>query len=292
MIRRIRRAAALALLAMLAGACQMTIDVTARIDEDGSGVFKVAFAFDKEFVDVVRSSERGKDSLAELATIGTQFESSGWKVEQSQPGGGLRLNLSRPFATPAELESSIREIAEQTKSDNLSFLSVFRDFRLGHSGGFFSSGANVSGIADLSPERLAPGAELTEEVRAALAVAAKDVFRYRIMVEMPGRVGTYDGNPDSVAGGSITWTVPFGQSLDFAASSSGLRTGRVLLVAGSAAAVLIALGVWLMLRRRRSEREAVPGWDVTAAPEDAGVAADASVDAPVAADEPTNGGTS
>lgn len=291
MIRRIRSAAAFALLAMLAGACQMTIDVTARLNEDGSGRFTVAFAFDKEFVDVVRSSERGKESLNELATIGATFENSGWTVRQSQPDGGLRLNLSRTFRDPAELERSIREIAQRSTTESLSFLSIFRDFRIGHSSGLFNSSANVSGVADLSPERLAPGAELTDDVRAALALAAKDVFRYRIAIEMPGRVGDYDGNPDSVAGGTIVWTVPFGQSLDFAASSQGLRTGRVVLASGGGAVVLIALGAWLLLRRRRRDREVVPGWDVAEPAGDAPRADAAPAEVPAADESSSEGAT-
>ncbi|HVL91033.1 MAG TPA: hypothetical protein VM841_12440 [Actinomycetota bacterium] len=261
-VRRIRLLAATALLALLTAACQMTVDVTTAMGDDGRGTFRIVFAFDKEFIEVVRSTEQGSATLDELAETGEQFGGTGWTVRQTRPQGGLRIDISRSFDDPGELERALREVERESGDRALSFPSVFRDFRIDHSSSFFRTSAEVTGSVDLRPERLVPGADAGEELRAALRQAARDVFRFRVSLDLPGRVGRYRGDPERVSGGSIVWTVPFGDRLEFAASSDGFKTSSLLIVLGPAAALLAGAAIVPVRRRRRERAIAVPGWDV------------------------------
>ncbi|HEX9697583.1 MAG TPA: hypothetical protein VGB64_14875 [Actinomycetota bacterium] len=262
MTRPLRRFVALALLALSVGACEMTVDVATRVGDDGTGSFRIVFAFDEEFIDVVRSTDEGAATLDELADTGAQFAGSGWIVRQTQPDGGLRIDISRTFKDPEELEAAIRDVADRSGDRALAFPTVFRDVRLDHSSSFFRASAGVTGTVDLTPERLVPGAEAGEQLREALKRAARDVFRFRVRLDLPGRVGEYRGDPESVAGGTIVWAIPFGETLEFAASSSGYKTSSLLIVGGPVVALIVAAATVLLLRRRRDRNAPIPGWEV------------------------------
>lgn len=257
------------MLALLTSACQLTVDVSAMIGDDGSGTFRVVFAFDEEFIDVVRSTEQGAATLEQLSETGAQFGGTGWVVRQSRPDGGLRIEISRAFDDPDELENALRKVEQESGGRALSFPSVFRDFRIDHSSSFFGVSSEVSGSVDLTPERLVPGAEAGEDLRAALRQAARDVFRFRVSLDLPGRVSEYQGDPESVSGGSIVWTVPFGERLDFSATSAGTKSLALLIVFGPLVAALLVVIVVLLRRRRRERATVVPGWDVAAEAEPA-----------------------
>lgn len=289
--RRIRVFAALALLALLTAACQMTVDVTTVMRADGAGTFRIVFAFDKEFIEVVRSTEQGAETLDQLAETGSQFAGTGWVVRQTQPGGGLRLDISRAFDDPDDLEAALRQVARESGDRPLSFPSIFRDFRIDHSAGFLRTASQVRGTVDLSPERLVPGTEAGDDLRNALKQAARDVFRFRVRIDLPGRVGSYRGDPESVAGGAIVWTVPFGETLDFSAKAGGYKAASLLIVFGPVVPALAGGLVFILRRRRRDRTAAVPGWEVASGPDAAGEPVPPVSSAAEPAPGPTYGGS-
>lgn len=258
-----RLLAAVALIVTMSG-CTIGIDVSAVVSPEGSGTFRVSFAFDKEFVDVVSTSADGRRSLAALKDVVGATTTTGWTIRATQPSGGLRIQIDRTFDDPESLNRAIEQVASKPQQGSLAFLNIFRDFSLRHSGGFLKTTTDVAGNVDLAPERLAPSfAKVKPELRQALQQAAGRVFAFKVRVLLPGHVTRFSGDPEKVDGGVVEWSAPFGRTLTFSAHASGLRWGNVGLAALPFVLLLIVLLIW-MRRRRRAAQAPVEGWEVTA----------------------------
>lgn len=253
---------ALLALVVFTTACQMNVDVTTTLNAGGDGRFSIVFSFDKKFIEVVSSTAEGRESLAQIRELGSAFEGSGWAVKTTKPDGGLRIAVDRTFTSPQDLQRALKGVEERSKQ-SLSFLNVFRDFTLDYAGGTLRTGGSVGGSVDLTTKRLAPTAETNPELEKVLKQAAGEVFRFTIKVNMPGRVGTYEGNPTRVEGGSVQWRAPFGEVSQFGAKASGftpLGLGAIVL---PIAAVMVIAGA-LMVRSLRRRKAPVPeGWTMT-----------------------------
>lgn len=259
---RLRFALLLAALALASSACRMTVEVTARLTASGAGEFRVDFSFDKEFVDVVETSPEGRESLERLRDVGASFRATGWRVATTEPDGGLRIEIARDFDDAEDMQRALADVAARTDASGaFAFSNVFRDFEISHSSGLFSTSSRMSGTVELTPERLAPNVPASAELKDALEQAAKQVLAFRVRLEMPGGVGRYDGDPESLAGGTIVWDAPFGGTLAFSAEAGGIRAAAVGIVAGSASVLLAAaLLTWMRARRRRAAP--VEGWEM------------------------------
>ena len=122
-LRPIRVFCALLALVAASGACTMSVDVVTTLHAGGDGTFRIAFAFDKEFIDLVQTSEEGRASLAQIRGLGDAFKGSDWRVATTQPAGGLRIEIERDFADAKDLREALDDAAVKG-GGSLSFLNI------------------------------------------------------------------------------------------------------------------------------------------------------------------------
>ncbi|HEX6166599.1 MAG TPA: hypothetical protein VFZ30_07430 [Acidimicrobiales bacterium] len=140
--------AALSLLVVVGvSACQVRTTVTLDVADDGSGTVEVAVDLDAEAVARLPDLDgNGVSDAADLAALARDDDlvAAGWTVEGPETGddGGVRLQATRAFGTPAEAE---RVLAELTGPSG-----ALRDLHVTRSESFGSTRIRFAGTADLS----------------------------------------------------------------------------------------------------------------------------------------------
>lgn len=249
---------ACAALAILAAGCQASLEFRTKVNGDGSGSFTVAIELDRELVQSIEGLAAGEGpqgieglDLSGLTTLGDYFdclESAGWRVARTKPGGGLGWSASRAFTDPAgfaAVKRSLRCGPQDGSRLRLQNLGLDVDYEATRS--FLRTGSTFSGSVDLRG-----GADLDPEVLALVREFAGDVFRLRVVAELPGGVEIRGGN-GVVSGGRAVWEPTIGSLLRFSASSSSLNAGALLLLAGPLV-LLAGAAAWYLAGRRKPVR--------------------------------------
>lgn len=246
---RIARAAiAAALLVAATAACQMDVTVDTRIARDGSGTFSLQFAADKELVDLARNA--GQDPFTPLADLSADLRRQGWNVTRSDTGGGLSVGIERRFSSPADLNRALAALEAQQAGPAPGFFHV----TLGRSSGFLRSRTSFEGTIDLSTDSLLSESDLPEETKTTLRPlveqAAGEFFRFTVRVALPGDVSSSSGDPESIRGGTVTWTPALGKQVTLTASSSAYNRNALAVIVAPVVVLIVIL--ILLLRRRRA----------------------------------------
>jgi len=231
-----------AILAMLASACQVAVGTDVTVAADGSGQLSLTVALDG---DLTRSLELdGLDVFASLDELPDD-----WTSERRDVDGGLVVTVAAPFADPAGLSGRIAELRDGLDADDPVLIDHL-DLQVAADGS-----ATLSGRAGFSPPSSTglegAGVQFDGDALAALlAEHGDEVLRIDLRVAFPGPVAST--NADQVDGSVATWRLPVTQMQDINATSqapSGLQTW-VLVAAVALLGLVIGLVAVRLLRRR------------------------------------------
>lgn len=198
------------------------------------------------------SGAGGGDAFADL-------RAAGWQVDAV--AGGVRIQ--RDFAAGEDLEPVLAGLGGDDPS-----LSPVPSLSVVHQGGFPRERVEVSGHAGLSSDAVARLATQTgsdsptaEEMEDVLGASLTDLVTVRFHLDLPGSVDSVDADPAPAAPDDLTWNLPGGRTLDFAAKSSYwssfvTRTLMVLLVLAVAAVAFVVWRRSVVVRRRRARASA------------------------------------
>lgn len=124
-----------ALLALIATACQVDAVIDVDVAEDGSGTVTVTMAFDEEIV------EAAPELLDGLRT--EDLDAAGWTLEgprRADSGESVIVSATKPFFAPEDLQGVLDEIAGPD--------TLFSDFRVERSRSFARTTYDVTGQID------------------------------------------------------------------------------------------------------------------------------------------------
>jgi uncharacterized protein DUF3153 len=257
--RSLFRATAVAVALIVAtAACQIDVNLTTKVSRDGSGDFRLQFVVDKELVDLARNS--GEDPFAALGAIPEELTQAGWKINRSTEGGGLVVNVERPFSDTDDLNKALEALDEAQAAQDGPTAQFFR-MRITRSSSFLRTRTQIRGSIDLTSSGLLGSADLPAETSQQLASlieqAAGEFFKFMLRVELPGSVADTSGDPERIDGGVAEWSPRLGRMLQFSASSSAYNTLGLAAI-GIPVLLLIALVIGLVIRRRRPAPVATP----------------------------------
>jgi hypothetical protein len=229
----------LAVVVVAGGACRIEVDVGIDVDDDGSGVVRVALALDE-------AASRRIDDLSTHLVV-DDLEAAGWTVSPAadRADGGTVVTAEKPFATVAELGRVVEEVAGAG--------GPLRNFTVTQETGVLATTYTLEGEVDLTAgvegfgdddlrQRLAGSgfgldrASLEQET----GIPLEDLFELRITTDLPGL-------------GSEEWRAPVGERTVLAATSRRLQAERVawFSVAALSSLVLVALLTRRALSARR-----------------------------------------
>ncbi|MGZ4120913.1 MAG: hypothetical protein ACXVQY_02080 [Actinomycetota bacterium] len=250
MTSRIARPVAAVALGALLSACQMTVQVSTRVNGNGSGTLGLRMTIDKELRDALESSKGG----AGITSINDLFErlrATGWSLTKKEPSGGLDLLATRSFRDKKSFDAVLGELSgggggalgalgySLGYTTHSSFLKTKTDFT-GH--------VDTSALLTLVATTVTNG---DRKVAQQILQGAGDNFRFELRASLPGAVSIHAGD-GTVTNGVAVWRPALGSSVDIAASSSALKTGSLLLVGIPALLVLAGVGWFLIGRRQKT----------------------------------------
>lgn len=267
--RALRAAALAGALVVALSACEMHVQITTTIDEDGGGELSIGMMLDAEAVaGFALLAERAADVgepvrlLEEITALFDCLERRGWRVARATPNGGLALTASRAFGTPAAFDRVLASLRCRERTDvQIAALGPTIDF--GREGSFLKTRWFFRGRVDLRPPRSLD--RKSREVLATLARGVADEFTLRIAAELPGSVSV-DRGAGTVQEGRVVWEPRLGATLDFAASSSRLNLGAVLILVLPVALLVGAAARLAAGRRKPSLAEQDPFAEVAPDP--------------------------
>ncbi len=181
-------------------ACDASVDVNARVNEDGSGVVNVVATLD---------SEAAAD-LLDLRTSGialTDLNQAGWETSVDTRGenGATVLSASKAFGTPAQFSQVMAELSGEA--------GLFNDFKLVRTPGFAQVDYEVQGT--LAPQGFASFSDPALEAALGTTVQAIAVkygttasdIEVTMSITLPGDVKTDASTgvplPDSAESGRL-----------------------------------------------------------------------------------------
>lgn len=240
--RRWHAPLALAVVVGLLVGCRL--DVVAHVDvaADGSTEVEVRAALDEDLVATL--DELAVDPTAELAALSDDE----WRIERSgDAAGGLVLTARRSLAA-AEVGDALRGLTADLSAGDPGLvldLDVVVD----------AGAVAVDGTAGVRPPADAglavdgrPVGPSGDEV-AALVDEAVDAS---LVVRTPGPVAEHDGEASD---DGVVWHLPVGGAtpvtLSAAAPAPGPRLELLVALAAGAVGLLVAVGAWVVRRRRR-----------------------------------------
>ncbi len=240
--RRVRSGLALAVVALVASACQVRVGTDITVTEDGSGRMALTIALDEELTSSLAAD--GFDPFAGLEDL-----PEGWEVERTDADGGQAATIAADFADPDELTARVAQLREGVGEQDPSLLedvelAVAEDgsatFR-GRAGFRPPSSTGLDGVGVAFDG---------EDLQTMLAERGDEVMRVDLRVSMPGPV--VDTDADEVDGRAATWNLPVTELVEVRAASEP-PSDRTWWVVGGAAVLGLVLGFVLvgLFRRRR-----------------------------------------
>ncbi len=235
----------------------MEMGVGTKLNHDGSGVFSMAVALDREFIDGLRRAEALGDEQAsggiqEFEKFFAGLRDRSWSYRRSEtPGGDLALRASCTFPNSAGFDRCLSQLSSVDVGKEAGELRNFGlSFDFGITRGFLKTESWFAGTADLS----GPDDERLQRAIQQLQSVAADTFRFEIRADLPGAV-KIAGGQGQADGGVALWRPRVGETLVLRATASAYNPGAVLALVVPA---LVAIGfVAWSLARRRARRTAI-----------------------------------
>jgi hypothetical protein len=237
------------LLILPLAACRAQVQVRVTLTATGSGTVAATLTLDRQAVAAVGDRVDLSDLRAE-----------GWQVEgpAAAPDGSETLTVFHPFANPAEARALLARLGGPLR------------LTVTHTRGVTSSSVGLRGVVDLRGglDALAGSIPaLPAGVAAGLASVARaggTVPTFAVAV-----VGAFPGTPSRVVGGgrvagtTVTWSTPLGQTSVLSATSTRTdAAARGWLVASAfcviALVVVVVIQLGVAARRRRGAADVTP----------------------------------
>ena len=237
---------AVALLAWLTAACQLTVAAGIDVNRNGTGRVTAGLGLDA-------------DAVKEVGDLTTALKlddvrAAGWQVDAPRKeGDGLTwVRAAKPFADPAQVPAILAELNGPG--------GPFRNFSVVRTRSLTKSKTTFTGTLDLA-------GGLTGFSDAELNAALDDVdlgldldglrrrfgdqLKVQVTAGLPGDVKT---NAPARDGGRALWAPELGQTIQLEASSEALRVDPRIPIAAGAALLAVLVGLAVLVRRRRRRR--------------------------------------
>lgn len=246
--RRFLLGAALAAAVVVAGGCQMQVELGVDVERDGSGRITVAVDLDAE------AAERLPDLAGQLRL--DDLEAAGWEVEgpTATAGGATALTATRAFSTPEEATRVLGDVSgaggpfqELEVARRSSFLTTDYTFT-----GAVDLTAGVEGFADDGLRSLLEGSGFSlgsTDLEQAIGAPVDETFFFEVRATLPGSITVEGAGVEDGAG--VVWSPAVGERVVLAARSEMLHRQRAAWLALCAAAFLAMVVVVVFGRRRR-----------------------------------------
>lgn len=234
-----------ALLALAAGACQLTLAADVGVEADGSGRLEIAFRLDRELAD--RLADSGVD-----VTRGIEEADGGaraWEVSDTDEASGREVRLVTQFDDPAQLGERVDDLHAGLGDEDGAIL---RDVELAVDQQGAARFRARAGLV-LPTAAGAEGDGVAFDADDLAALVERDgarIVRYDLRLTLPGPPVEHDA--DAVDGRILTWQLPVGRmrTVEVLAGPPRDLTLPVSLAAFGASATLTALVVLTVGRRR------------------------------------------
>jgi hypothetical protein len=235
------RGVVLALLTLLTAGCRVDVLVGVEVEDDGSGVVRVAVGLDEEAM-------RRVPGLADQLEL-DDLVASGWTVRgpRREDDGTTWLRLSKPFASPDAAGAVLDEVSGEdgpfgglTLEEDRSVLAQSWRF---HGDVDLRDRLEAFGDADLR-ERLGGTSfgRTEDELERLAGRPLEEAMRFEVSVDLPGSLSASGG---ARAGRGVRWTPAFGERLEVDATGRVADTPRLALLAVALTAT-VALALLLL----------------------------------------------
>ena len=247
------RAALVAAVVVLGGACRVHTNISVDVKENGSGTVTVEIGLDDDALKKAPNLEQ---------TLRVQdLTAHGWTVTGpvKEDDGFTYVTATKPFANPDEVIGIFREISGDK--------GPFRNFTLSRNRTFARTKFHFSGTVDFtagleafSDSQLAQeldGKPIGEDIKAIeqrINESLDKVFEFQVRVRMPG--GVTSNAPTQATNGAV-WQPRLSQGgpVTLEASSTSTRWGTIVgalaLAVGVLGLVVVVPLAWLLRRSRR-----------------------------------------
>src|SRR5690242_15201962 len=103
MTTRLARAAVVCSFILLLSACNMTVQITTRLNGNGGGTLGLRMVLDKEVRDGLSGSGGGR-GITVLEDLFGRLQAANWKVTRTEPNGGLDIQATKAFTDQASFK--------------------------------------------------------------------------------------------------------------------------------------------------------------------------------------------
>ena len=230
-----RRLIPILVLAVLLTGCKVKVDQGFELNSDGSGTASIVFGFDEELLELMGSFAPGDDPLDQM----TSDLPAGWEASDWSEGVFSGVEASTGFDDLSELHS----LASMVFSGEDGLFEAFLVEETGDGGFRFE--------ATMSGETLEEGLEGVDgfDFGGSVGDLSEAFFDAEIKVKFPGDI--VDHNADAQeADGTLVWNVHLTDSGRVISAESAPGGGLPLIPIAGAAALLLAIGAVIALRRR------------------------------------------
>lgn len=253
-VRRTTRALAAVAALVLLASCRVDQSITLDVKPNGSGEVRVVVTADAAVV------AAAPDIASDIRT--DDLVRAGWKVSGPSEidGGGLRIEVTRPFSTPAEATAVLAQV--NGANGPLQGLTLARAGKNTNSVWTLTGTLRVAGgldaFIDEAGRQLLGGAPFEGDV-AETGLDLGEAVGIEFIADLPGEVDATSGLERN---GEIVWRVPIdGSQIDVAtsvtnvdvpATVAGVGRGvlRFLLALWVAAVIALLAAVWVKNRPR------------------------------------------
>lgn len=243
--------ALMAVIAAVTSSCRMEMGIGTTLRADGSGVFTMAVAFDKEFIDGLRevgagAGRSGSSGVGEFEAFFSALRDKGWSYRRTEtPAGDLALRAACAFPDSPGFDRCLSQLSSLDAGSGAGELRNFGlAFDFGITRSFFRTRSWFAGTANLS----GPDDDRLRKAVAQLRTIAGDTFRFEIRADLPGSVAIVSGQ-GHVEDGIAIWRPRVGERLDLRAEARAYNVAAVVTVVGPLVAAA-ALAAWILARRR------------------------------------------
>lgn len=236
-----------ALVAVLATSCQLSLATDVAVDPDGSGTLEVAVAVDDELGRLL--ADAGVDLTLGLAEA--DAAAAGWELEEVARGDGREVRLRTSFDEPSELGRMVEELHAGLDAEDPAILDDVELRRDEEGATTFTARAGLA----LPTTPGATGTGVTFDADDLADVLARDggsAVRYDLRLTLPGR--PLDHDADARRGRTLTWSLPIGELREVRATAAPPSDRTWLLVGATFVVSAAAAAVVVVLTRRRGRR--------------------------------------